>query len=72
MRKHACRILLMRKRFGREEEAVRKKLGCEEKVLLTRKIFYNKQRTNSVRKHACRILLMRKKNVSRAFPGCGT
>ena len=29
----------MRKRFGREEEAVRKKLGCEEEVLLTRKIF---------------------------------
>ena len=29
----------MRKRFGREEEAVRKKLGCEEEVLPTRKNF---------------------------------
>ena len=29
----------MRKRFGRKEVVVRKKLGCEEEILPTRKIF---------------------------------
>ena len=29
----------MRKRFGHKEVVVTKKLGCEEEVLLTRKIF---------------------------------